>query len=619
MVKRKLLGFGITLVLLPSLLNFPVSGVFPGEEFTPKTGEAGPQTDSVVISDIGLESIHPAVAYNSMRDEYLVVWYNDRPSNDDIQAQRLDKNGKLLGGKFYIATGANHERRFPDVAYDSKNDQYLVVWQDFNSATMISGDAIYGRRVSGSGDVLDTIDIVIKGTGARLFLPQKPKVDYSNKSDKFLVVWEDTTYPITVKKDILGKIVLPNGTTQGEDILISDDQGNGDYRQAPDVVYNRLTNRFMVVFEQFYSSQNVWGISGQQLTGEGALWQSNFIIEYGSADATEPRVAALYTYPRICNFIVTYKFGNGSDTDIIRIFIEGDSSLGNKAFVTRFDYNENNPAIAANESSNNFLISWTQPNPEESPPYDIISMQKYTFSGTSIGESIDIAGKKTDNSAIASGLLGDYLIVYDQLQFGYDILGVLYRQVDWQIFQDVGSSDWAFDWINRLYAAGVTTGCNPSPLKYCPEHAVTRAQMAIFLERGMHDTTYSPPPATGLVFSDISTSSFAANWIEVLYADGITSGCDLNPLRYCPDASVTRAQMAIFLLRAKYGKTYTPPPVGVSTGFMDVPPTDFAAAWIKQLAAEGITSGCGGGNYCPNDPVTRAQMAVFLVKTFELP
>ncbi|PKN93180.1 MAG: hypothetical protein CVU44_12185, partial [Chloroflexi bacterium HGW-Chloroflexi-6] len=45
----------------------------------------------------------------------------------------------------------------------------------------------------------------------------------------------------------------------------------------------------------------------------------------------------------------------------------------------------------------------------------------------------------------------------------------------------------------------------------------------------------------------------------------------------------------------------------------------WAAAWIKQLAAEGITGGCGAGNYCPDRPVTRAQMAVFLVKAFNLP
>ncbi len=77
--------------------------------------------------------------------------------------------------------------------------------------------------------------------------------------------------------------------------------------------------------------------------------------------------------------------------------------------------------------------------------------------------------------------------------------------------------------------------------------------------------------------------------------------------------------MAVFLLRVRYGPTYTPPPVGDSTGFADVPTSHWAAAWIKQFALEGITAGCGGGNYCPSSPVTRDQMAVFLQRTFGLP
>jgi hypothetical protein len=74
--------------------------------------------------------------------------------------------------------------------------------------------------------------------------------------------------------------------------------------------------------------------------------------------------------------------------------------------------------------------------------------------------------------------------------------------------------------------------------------------------------------------------------------------------------------MAIFLLRAKHGSTYTPP--NVAPTFGDTA-GHWAEDWIEQLAAEGITAGCGGGNYCPEDPVTRAQMAVFLVRTFNLP
>jgi hypothetical protein len=150
---------------------------------------------------------------------------------------------------------------------------------------------------------------------------------------------------------------------------------------------------------------------------------------------------------------------------------------------------------------------------------------------------------------------------------------------------------------------------------YCPEATVSRAQMAIFILRGEHGSAYIPPAATGAMFGDVSTSTFGAAWIEQFSKEGITAGCGGG--LYCPDINVTRAQMAIFLLKGEHGSAYVPP---VATGkFPDVPVGSFAADWIEQLSAEGITSGCGNGLYCPNTDVTRAQMAVFLVKTFSLP
>jgi len=185
-------------------------------------------------------------------------------------------------------------------------------------------------------------------------------------------------------------------------------------------------------------------------------------------------------------------------------------------------------------------------------------------------------------------------------------------------FSDVGTQYWAWSFIERLYAAGITGGCGTNPPMYCPEGTVTRAQMAIFLERGIHGSSYSPPAAgSNTGFGDVAPGDFAAAWIKQLAVDAITGGCGGG--NYCPNSSVTRAQMAVFLLRAKHGSSYSPPAVGSSTGFGDVAPGDFAAAWIKQLVAEGITAGCGAGTYCPGASVTRAQMAVFLVRTFNLP
>ena len=195
--------------------------------------------------------------------------------------------------------------------------------------------------------------------------------------------------------------------------------------------------------------------------------------------------------------------------------------------------------------------------------------------------------------------------------------GAAVAAVPVQTFADVPINYWAWSFIERLYAAEITEGCALNLLRYCPEATVTRSQMAVFLERGIHGSSYTPPVGSSTGFGDVPTGYWSASWIKQLAADGITGGCGSGI--YCPEGVVTRAQMAIFLLRAKYGASYTPPAIGVGTGFSDVQPGYWAAAWIKQLVAEGITAGCGTGTYCPESPVTRAQMAVFLVRTFGLP
>jgi glucose/arabinose dehydrogenase len=182
-------------------------------------------------------------------------------------------------------------------------------------------------------------------------------------------------------------------------------------------------------------------------------------------------------------------------------------------------------------------------------------------------------------------------------------------------FSDVPPGAFARNEIGAVFNAHVTAGCGSHV--YCPTSPVTRAQMAVFLLKASLGSGYVPPPATGSVFTDVGANDFAAAWIEDLFGRGITGGCATNPLRYCPTSSVTRAQMAVFLLKSEHVPGYAPP--ACSGMFTDVPCPSLFADWVEQLAAEGVTAGCGGGNYCPDTPVNRAQMAVFLTKTFNLP
>ena len=113
------------------------------------------------------------------------------------------------------------------------------------------------------------------------------------------------------------------------------------------------------------------------------------------------------------------------------------------------------------------------------------------------------------------------------------------------VFGDVHAGDLFADWIEALAAEGITAGCGGG--NYCPQQPLRRDQMAIFLLKAEHGSTYVPPAATGIVFNDVHPGDFAADWIEALSAERITGGCGGG--NYCPRSPNTRGQMAVFIVK----------------------------------------------------------------------
>jgi serine protease AprX len=161
-------------------------------------------------------------------------------------------------------------------------------------------------------------------------------------------------------------------------------------------------------------------------------------------------------------------------------------------------------------------------------------------------------------------------------------------------FSDVASSS-AYADILAIAQLGITTGCTPS--LYCPNAAVTRAEMATFLQRAL-----GLPATSTDYFSDDEGNAHEAS-INALAAAGITNGC--APGIYCPARSVTRAEMATFLVTA-----FDLPASG--TDHFTDDDWSFHEPNINALATSGITNGCAPSRYCPTRSVTREEMAIYL-------
>jgi hypothetical protein len=118
-------------------------------------------------------------------------------------------------------------------------------------------------------------------------------------------------------------------------------------------------------------------------------------------------------------------------------------------------------------------------------------------------------------------------------------------------------------------------------------------------------------------FTDVPATSASYPFIETIFHRGVTGGCAAGT--YCSSGSTTREQMAAFVLVSKEGAGYQPPACSPPNVFADVPDSSPFCRFIEELARRGVVGGCGQDppRYCPQGPVTREQMAVFVLRTLD--
>ncbi|MBT7692105.1 MAG: S8 family serine peptidase [Gemmatimonadales bacterium] len=169
---------------------------------------------------------------------------------------------------------------------------------------------------------------------------------------------------------------------------------------------------------------------------------------------------------------------------------------------------------------------------------------------------------------------------------------------------------WAETSIDWAFTTGVTTACPTGEAtegSTCPELPVTRDEMAQFMWRSKG----RPAPTTTAAFEDVAADATYGTAVDWLAEQEITLGCTTTT--YCPEGTVTRAEMAAFLWRLEGS-----PEGSVPAGFGDVASGAFFYDAADWLLASGVTNGCTTVNYCPQGLVSRAEMFTFLRRVDDL-
>jgi hypothetical protein len=367
----------------------------------PVAYDAGPLGDELqIFQDPTYDAIHPSVAYNSQRDEYLVVWALDRPVNDDIMARRVRHDGTLVGPAFYVVGGAGGLRRFPDVTYNSQADEYLVVWEtDWD---------VRARRVSGTGMVLDTSDRIIAAGTVGVVYYDQPAVAYASSANRYLVVFRQVIVG-TGARAIQARAVESNGTLVGTSAFDIRASSATALPQNPDLAYNRTRNEFLVAWDQdVLGDRDVYGRRVKMAGGPGALDSPFPILNFLADDETDPAVAAVPRPVGMGQYLVVGVRSIAGDEEIWARRVAGDGTT-QLPFIAVYTYGTSvtrqNPAAAGYEDAERFLTAWTEGG--------MMFARELLASGALPGQEEYVGTFTSDTVAVASGRHGDYLMVWE--------------------------------------------------------------------------------------------------------------------------------------------------------------------------------------------------------------
>jgi uncharacterized repeat protein (TIGR01451 family) len=398
-----------------------ISGELAGENFP--------------ISTASSEQHDPAVAYNSSKDEYLVVWWDDRDrilTGYNIYGRLMASDGEMGDSECPIITTAG-DQQVPDVTYNSTIGEYLVVWQDNRH-----GDwDIYGRRIAD--------DCTPDGEFAISRIPDRqwyPAVAHDSVHNQYLTVWWDNRNSPTTGDDIYGQILSHDGSPLSGNFPISTAAG---FQSRADVTWNSADNEYLAVWADNRNSASTgFDIYAQRVSSQGELLDNagnpgadsavNFAVSEATGDQDHP--VLVYNSDNI-QYLIAWQDHRYGNSDVFAQLVSGQGELLDQDGNPGADPAANLPISVAPNSQECPALSYVQDTYrlvwQDSRHFDFVEEdiyeQQVAIHGEPLGNVIPLVTAPTSQTspAVAYDGLDKYLVVWQDARnlsdTAYDIYG----------------------------------------------------------------------------------------------------------------------------------------------------------------------------------------------------
>jgi len=648
MRRTLLLSLGLaTVVALPSVAS--AQQVKAGAEFAVTTYTTGNQ---------GWPDVHYQANGN-----FIVTWGGVTPLDGSygVLAQRYDAAGTPLGGQFRVNTYTPNYQYRPLTSSDAKGN-FVVVW----GSQYQDGDGygVFAQRYDANGAPrggefqVNTYTTGYQGS-SYLYLINNTGVAM-NASGNFIVVWGSYSNGTGNFSAIEGQRFDANGVRVGTEFRIN--TSTAGYRGSPSVaLYSN--GSFVVVWTEPDSSY--YGITGQRFNASGVKVGAEFQVN--NYTTGYQLSATVRINEANSDFVVVWSDRPTPDEMFARRFDVNGTPLGGAFQVNTYTTGYQYSYGFSMDKRGNFVVHWNRAFDGNDVTIDTgIGGRRFLADGTPRDPEFVVNTYTTGvqhEVQVSSDDVGNVVAVWRDIN-GSNLRGIFGQRfgglrptalsVDaanngvwepgetavvaptWRNFNGAAQT-FGGTLANITGPAGATYGVPDGTASYGTVANNTSAPCTDCYSVTVDNPTTRPvqhwdasvvetiTPDTqgqqkgwtlhiGKSFTDVPNTNPFYRFVETLLHKGVTGGC--GGTNYCPSTVTTRDQMSVFVLVAKEGAGYTPVACGTPV-FADVPASNPFCRFIEELSRRGVVGGCGGNNYCPTSPVTREQMAIFVLRTLD--